>query len=66
MNPPIKNQIKKLRKIKGIKQQNLAKRLNIDRTYLSKLENQYYSPSPELMYKICKLFEAELGEIFFI
>lgn len=66
MNTPIKNHIKTYRKAKHLKQQEVAEKLEIDRTYLSKLENQYYSPGPALMYKICKLLDAELGEIFYI
>lgn len=66
MNPPIKNRIKQYRKTKYLRQQELADKLCIDRTYLSKLENQHLSAGPELMYKICTLLEVELGEIFYV
>lgn len=66
MNPLIKNRIKPYRKSKGLRQQELADKLQIDRTYLSKLENQKYTPGTELMYKVCKFFDVELGEMFYI
>ncbi len=63
---PIKNNIRKFRTSKGIKQQELADALEIDRTYLSKLENQKYTPGTELMYKVCVFFDAGLGDVFYI
>ena len=66
MKSLIKNHIKQYRKAKVLSQQELADKLEIDRTYLSKIENQKYSPGTELMYKVCQYFEAELGEMFYI
>lgn len=55
-----------LRTAYAINQQTMAAELGITRTYLSKLENQKFSPGPELMASICIYFSKELGEIFYI
>ncbi len=66
MNIPIKNNIKKLRESRGLNQDDLAKVLGVARTYLSKLENQRFSPGPGLMQKVCLFFGKELEEVFYI
>jgi putative transcriptional regulator len=63
---PIKNNIQKYREVKDINQEELAKELGVTRSYLSKLENQKFSPGPGLMLRICSYFGAELGEMFYI
>ena len=63
---PIRNCIQMFRVTHGIDQQTMADELGITRTYLSKLENQKFSPGPELMASICIYFYKELGEVFFI
>lgn len=62
--PPIKNKIQQNRESKGINQQELATALGVSRCYLSKLENQKFSPSPELMAKVCRYFDMGLGNMF--
>lgn len=62
----IKNNIQKYRKFNNLTQEQLAQNLSLTRTYLSKLENEKFSPSPELMIKICKFFDVQLGDMFFI
>ena len=62
----IKNSIQKYRVVSGLDQQSLADLLGVTRTYLSKLENQKFSPGPELMAKICLFFGKKLGEVFYI
>lgn len=63
---PVKNNIQKLREAREINQDELAHILGVTRTYLSKLENQRFSPGPGLMMKICLYFGKELGEVFYI
>lgn len=60
------NRIRVYRKESDMRQQTLADELGINRTYLSKLENYIHNPSPELMIKLCELFECNLGEMFTI
>lgn len=66
VNTPVKNNIQKLRETKGMNQEELAAILGVTRTYLSKLENQRFSPGPGLMLKVCLYFGKELGEVFYI
>ena len=63
---PIKNSIRNFREQKGLTQEELAEKLGIIRTYLSKLENQKFSPGPELMAKMCTFFGVSLGDMFYI
>lgn len=51
------NKIAQIRKAKKIQQTELAKKLNIDRTHLSKVENGKIRPSTRLLERIA----AELG-----
>lgn len=65
-NVRIKNYIQKYREKMGITQEQLAMELKITRWYLSKLENHEFSPSLELMIRICSFFGKELSEVFYI
>lgn len=58
------NRIQTYRKQYNMRQQTLADQLGINRTYLSKLENYVHNPSPELMIKLCEVFECDLGDMF--
>lgn len=62
----IGNRIRVYRKLHDMRQQALADELGINRTYLSKLENYIHNPSPELMIKVCEVFDCKLGEMFSI
>jgi putative transcriptional regulator len=62
----IKNNIQKFREEKEVNQEQMAVELGIQRTYLSKLENQKFPPGPGLMAKICKYFNKQLGEVFYV
>lgn len=62
----IHNKIKYYREIQKINQEEMAVALDITRTYLSKLENNKYPPSPQLMEDICIFFNKSLGEMFYI
>lgn len=66
ISAPIKNNIQNFREQRGLTQEQLAESLGIIRTYLSKLENQKFSPGPELMAKICNYFGSSLGDMFYI
>lgn len=63
---PIKNNIQPYRISKSFTQEKLAKKLGVTRTYLSKLENQKFSPSPDLMAKVCKVFNVDIGDMFYV
>ena len=60
----MKNRIEEIRNIKGIKQDELGKMLGVSRQTISSLENGRYNPSIMLAYKIAKLFDMTIEEIF--
>jgi DNA-binding XRE family transcriptional regulator len=59
------NNIAKYRKINNITQEELSAELNIGRTYLTKLENQWFEPSAKLMEKLCLKFNVTLNDLFY-
>jgi len=60
----MKNRIEQIRNEKGIKQDELGKMLGVSRQTISSLENGRYNPSIMLAYKIAKLFEMSIEEVF--
>lgn len=54
-----------LRKQKGIKQIELAKKLNISPTYLSRIENDAEKLSTDMLKKMAKVFELPVSAIVF-
>ena len=60
----MKNRVEEIRNIKGIKQAELGKMLGVSRQTISSLENGRYNPSIMLAYKIAKLFDMTIEEIF--
>lgn len=60
----MKNRIEEIRSRKGIKQDELGKMLGVSRQTISSLENGRYNPSITLAYKISKLFDMTIEEVF--
>ena len=61
----IKNQIRRLRFEKNeITQEELAKKAGVTRQTIIALEAQKYSPSLELAFRIAKVFDIPLEEVF--
>mgnify|MGYP002514174137 CR=1 FL=1 len=58
------NRIEEIRKEKGINQDELAKTLGVSRQTISSLERGRYNPSITLAYKIAKLFELNIEDVF--
>ena len=58
------NRIEEIRNAKGIKQEELSKMLGVSRQSISSLENGRYNPSIILAFKIAKLFDMAIEEIF--
>lgn len=61
-----KNSIRKYRKEKGLKLEEMSKRIGISTGYLCHLERgTRKNPSTELMEKISKVLEKSIAEVFF-
>jgi len=60
----LKNRIEEIRKDHGITQEELASRLEVSRQTIGSLENGRYNPSILLAFKISKLFNMSIEEIF--
>ena len=58
------NRIEEIRNAKGIKQEELSKMLGVSRQTISSLENGRYNPSIIMAFKIAKLFDMAIEEIF--
>lgn len=60
----MKNRLEEIRKKRGINQEELAKELEVSRQTISSLEKGRYNPSIQLAFKIAKLFDMSIEEIF--
>lgn len=60
----MKNHLEKLRKHRGMKQEELADILEVSRQTIGSLENGRYNPSILLAFKIAKYFGMSIEEIF--
>lgn len=60
----MKNRLEELRKERGIKQEELAEKLEVSRQTIGSLENGRYNPSITLAIKIARFFGMSVEEIF--
>ena len=60
----MKNRIEALRNQRGMRQEELGKLLGVSRQTIRSLENGRYNPSILLAYKIAKLFNLSIEEVF--
>lgn len=60
----MKNRLEKIRKEKGITQEELAKALEVSRQTIGSLENGRYNPSIMLAFKIARFFRVPIEEVF--
>jgi len=60
----LKNNLEKIRKDKGLSQEELADILEVSRQTIWSLENGKYNPSIILAFKIAKFFETSIENIF--
>lgn len=60
----MKNRLEILRKERGLKQDELADLLEVSRQTISSLENGKYNPSILLAFKIAKVFQCSIEDIF--
>ena len=62
----MKNNIKKLRKSEGLRQEDMAKILGVSRQTIIAIENDKYNPTLELAMKIARLLRLHVEEIFIL
>jgi putative transcriptional regulator len=60
----LKNNLRVLRAIKEISQEQLATELGVTRVTINAVENDKYNPSLELAFKMALFFEKTIEEIF--
>lgn len=60
----MKNKLEKIRKERGITQEELANVLEVSRQTIGSLENGRYNPSIILAFKIAKYFGLTIEDIF--
>jgi len=60
----VKNNIKKIRLEKGIKQIQMAEDLQVTRQTMTAIENNKYNPSLELALKIVRYFNVPIEDVF--
>ena len=61
----MKNNIKELRKARGLRQEDMAKLLGVSRQTIVAMENDKYDPTLELAVKTARLWNSRLS-IFFL
>jgi len=64
MEIPMKNKLKVLRAMRNWSQAGLAERLDVSRQTVNALETGKYDPSLPLAFKIARLFQMPVEEIF--
>ena len=60
----MKNRLEELRKARGMTQEERAEALEVSRQTVGSLENGRYNPSILLAFKIARLFETTIEEVF--
>lgn len=60
----MKNRLEEIRKQRGIKQEELAEKLEVSRQTIGSLENGRYNPSIILAFKIARYFGMSIEDIF--
>ncbi len=60
----MKNNIKELRKAKGLRQEDFANELGVTRQTIIAIENNKYDPTLELAMKISVFFGVPVNDIF--
>lgn len=64
MDVVIENRIKEFRKEIGLSQNALAQMVGLKRRSIMAYENNTISPTLEIAYKICKVFDKDIKEVF--
>jgi putative transcriptional regulator len=65
MEAALKNRLKELRSQRRLSCGQVAIKLNIDRSYVSKLEKGEQDPSAKIMLRLARLFECPVEDLFY-
>jgi len=57
-------ELRRAREAAGLSQEQLAFRANLDRSYVSQLENGHKSPTVNVLFRICDALGVRPSEIF--
>ena len=60
----MKNNIRELRKSANLRQEDMAKQLNVSRQTIIAMENNKYDPTLELAMRVAKLLHTTVEELF--
>ncbi len=60
----MKNNIRELRKQRGLRQEDLANEAGVTRQTINAIENNKYNPTLELAMKLARLLNATVEEVF--
>ncbi|CCV66116.1 putative transcriptional regulator [Paracholeplasma brassicae] len=60
----MKNNIKFLRRKMGLRQEDVAEKVDVTRQTIIAIENNKYNPTLELAIKLSRLFDKHVDEIF--
>lgn len=60
----IARNLRRLRSLHGVTQEDLAAAAGIDRSYLSEIENQRFSVSSDLVEDLAEVFKVEIWEMY--
>lgn len=62
----MRNNIRELRRARGLRQEDLANLLGVSRQTIVAMENDKYDPTLELAMKVARLLEQPVERIFFL
>jgi putative transcriptional regulator len=62
----MRNNIRQLRKERGLRQEDMARLLGVTRQTIIAIENDKYNPTLELAMKMARLLERPVEQIFFL
>jgi putative transcriptional regulator len=60
----MKNKLKVFRAMHDLTQEDLAEKVGVTRQTINAIEKSKYNPSLELVFKLARLFEVKIEEIF--
>jgi putative transcriptional regulator len=60
----MKNRLEELRKVRGVRQEELALAMEVSRQTIGSLENGRYNPSIVLAFKLARYFGVAIEELF--